>query len=474
VGYTEKIVIIGAGITGLACAHRLKQLGVRALVLEATDRPGGLISTIRRDGYLFETGPQCPRFPASVWGLVRELGLEKEFVPGDPKAKRYIYRNGRLHLAPFSPVGLLSTQLLKWRSKVRILTEVFGYSRPPEQEESLAAFVERKFGAEVHDNLVDPIIATIFFGDSQKMGMESAFPVLVDWERNYGSLVRGALRTRRSKRSETFDAGPNRKKSGKALRVTDQLPCLGTFRSGMATLPETLAKSLQTQIRYRAEATLVSPVCLSTAGAIWQIDLQNGERIETANVVLAIPAHAAAKQLQKTEPQLASLLAGIEYAPACVVSLVYAGEQLTRPLDGSSVMVPRLEGLHTVCMFWNSAQFSGRAPASEVILTSFAMSREGSDLFRIADSECAEIIHQEASQIIGIRGNPTEWSVWRDSRGLPQYNLKHKRRVGQIYSSLRDLPGLYLTGNYLKGRSLGECVESAFQQAEELCSRTLG
>ena len=105
----ETVIVIGAGLSGLACAYRLRQLGIDCIVLEATDRPGGLIATIRRDGCLFETGPQCPRFAAGVWGLVRELGLETEFVAGPAGAKRYIFRRGRLHEAPFSPGGLIAT-----------------------------------------------------------------------------------------------------------------------------------------------------------------------------------------------------------------------------------------------------------------------------------------------------------------------------------------------------------------------------
>ena len=249
-GNTEKVVVIGAGISGLSCAHRLKQLGIRALVLEAKERAGGVIGTIRRNGYLFETGPQCPRFPAPVWQLVRDLNLESSFVPGDPKAKRYIVRNGQLHPAPFSPTGLLTTRLVGLESKMRILGEVFRSSRPPVDEESLAEFVQRKFGVEVLDNLVDPFISTIFFGDSHKMGMESAFPALVEWERMQGSVVRGAIRARKAKRvartSDDFSAdSPNT--NGIGLHVTQALPSLGSFRSGMAELPERLSEDLDSR-----------------------------------------------------------------------------------------------------------------------------------------------------------------------------------------------------------------------------------
>ena len=188
VGYKEKVVVVDAGISGLACAYRLKQLGVPCVLLEAAERPGGLIATVRRNECLFETGPKCPRFPASVWRLIRELDLGREFAAGNRKAKRYIFSRGKLHRAPFSPQALLATRLLGFTSKLRILSEAFRYSQAPAHEESLSEFIERKFDPAVLDNLVDPFISTIFLGDARKMGMESAFPALVKWEQERGSL----------------------------------------------------------------------------------------------------------------------------------------------------------------------------------------------------------------------------------------------------------------------------------------------
>jgi oxygen-dependent protoporphyrinogen oxidase len=236
----RKAVVVGAGITGLACAFRLQQLGIRAVILEAGAKAGGVISTVRRNGFLFEAGPQCPRFPKALWTLISELGLKDEFIAGDPRAKRYILRNGELHRAPFSAGGLLTTKLVGRKSKYSLLGEGFRHSRPPAQEESLAEFVDRKFGAEVLDYLVDPFISTIFFGDPHKMGMHSAFPALVEWEQSRGSVVRGALRAYRAKRDaktksalESLAASDSNVKHGD-LHVTDALPSLGSFKKEWA------------------------------------------------------------------------------------------------------------------------------------------------------------------------------------------------------------------------------------------------
>jgi protoporphyrinogen/coproporphyrinogen III oxidase len=477
VGYAEKVVIIGAGISGLACAYRLRQLGVSCVVLEAASRPGGVIATERRNGFLFEAGPQCPRFSAPVWEMMREVGLDREFVAGDPKAKRYVLRNGDLHRAPFSPGGLLTTGLVSTGSKLRILTEVFSSSAPPATEETLAAFVRRKFGSEILDNLVDPIVSTVFLGDAEKMGMQSAFPALVDWERGSGSLVRGAIRARnRRSRSAVSPGGQPASSNGtkRSLRVTDSLPPLGSFRTGMAALPEHLAAYLGPAIRYDAKvASLASGSAATMSGAkLWRIVTAVGETLIAQNVILAVPSHAAGSLLDNVSPNLAGLLEEIEYAPLCVVSAAYERSSVKNSLDGFGFMVPRREGLRTICTFWNSSLFSGRAPQDRVLITSFA--RMNDPQFGTSAQEIGEQVHHENARILGISAAPVERQVWSNEEALPQYNVGHAERVSKIAQALRQYPNLQVIGSFLRGRSIGDCVDVAFAAADDLYGRIGG
>jgi protoporphyrinogen/coproporphyrinogen III oxidase len=477
VGYTRKVAVIGAGISGLACAYRLRQLEIPCIVLEAQERAGGLIATIRRNGFLFETGPQCPRFPPVVWQLMRELDLETEFVAGDTTAKRYILRDGRLHSAPFSPAGLIGTRLLGARSKLRILAEVFGSSQPPPGEESLADFVQRKFGAEVLDYLVDPLISTIFFGDAHKMGMESAFPALVEWERNQGSLVRGAIRARKSK-GRVLNEGSSPQKAcanGKrgTLRVTGALPSMGSFRSGMAALPERLAAELREEIRYNAAIACVEQIRngSSAAKSSWQIGLRSGEKIPAEHLILAVPAYVAAQLLANAAPRLAIHLNAIEYAPVSAVASAYNRSQVSNALDGFGFMVPRREGLETICTFWNSSLFPGRAPDGTVLMTSFAGRELNNNGVAPPEEECARIVEAENATALGIEGPPLDRVVWKDSRALPQYNVGHAKRIAEIQNIVRTIPNLGIAGNFLRGRSIGDCVDVAFGAALDVHSR---
>jgi protoporphyrinogen/coproporphyrinogen III oxidase len=487
-GYAENVVIIGAGLSGLACAYRLKQLGLSPLILEATERPGGVIATVRRNGFLFELGPQFPRFPASVWRLVRELDLASEFVTGDSKAKRYILHNGQLYPAPFSPLGLFASRLIGLKSKLRMLWEPFGHTSPPDHEESLAEFAERKFGAELLDNLIDPFISTIFFGDADKMGMESAFPALVEWERSRGSLFRGALRARKAKQnnansgSATSSADPDSASNptspphietaakSPTLHLTDSLPALGSFQSGMTTLPEKLAQALAAEIRYKTQISSIACVSANAGGANcgWNVSLASGEQIAADHLILAVPAYAAAQLLAKAAPQLSSQLAAIEYAPICVVASAYLRSQVTHDLEGFGFMIPRREGLNTICTFWNSSLFPNRAPRERVLLTSFAGRQMAERLASISCEDCARIVETENAKILGITSPPLDREVWKEPRALPQYNVGHARRVAEISTILRVLPALHLTGNFLKGRSIGDCVDIAYRVADDV------
>ena len=252
-----EVIVIGAGITGLACAFRLQQAGIHVLVLEASDSPGGMIATVEKNGFLFEAGPQAPRFPREVWELVSELGIEDAFVHGNTRAERYILKDGQLHRAPFSPLSFLSTKLVDGASKYRLVTEVLRRSRPPEGEETLAGFVRRKFDDDVLAYLVEPFTSAIFAGDTEQIGVESAFPFLARWEGEHGSVMRGAIRSRKRGTPTGSQSGTMPVRSGRQLVVTDALPTMGSFRKGLGTLPKAIAQRLGDSIRFRARAEYI-------------------------------------------------------------------------------------------------------------------------------------------------------------------------------------------------------------------------
>ncbi len=148
-------IVIGAGISGLTCAYALKKSGQNVLLLEASARPGGMIQSVAENGYLFELGPQSFSGTETIFKLCDELGISGELVEAPHGAPRYILIDGKLVRVPFSPGAFLSTQLLGWRTKLSILSEVFRTSKSPESDESIAAFVRAKFTPELLDRMVE-------------------------------------------------------------------------------------------------------------------------------------------------------------------------------------------------------------------------------------------------------------------------------------------------------------------------------
>src|SRR6202795_2751625 len=234
-----KVAVIGAGISGLACAYRLQQLGLDVTVFEANDCAGGMIDSVEKDGFLFEAGPQSFQGTPELLELIRELGLEAQLQKADPRAPRYVLLHSHLRKIPMSPQALLASTLLNPVSRWKIASEPFKKSQPPTEEESVAAFVRRKFGNEILEYLVAPFVSGVYAGDPEKLSLKAAFPTLDEWEREYGSVLRGAMKSRPPKSQRK---GP---------------PPLCSFRHGVSTLTRALAAKLGDALHYDARAVSV-------------------------------------------------------------------------------------------------------------------------------------------------------------------------------------------------------------------------
>jgi protoporphyrinogen/coproporphyrinogen III oxidase len=449
---SAKVAVIGAGISGLACAHRLQQQGVDVTVYESNSAAGGLIDSVEKDGLLFEAGPQSFQGTPALLDLIRELGLESQLQKADPRAPRYVLLHGRLRKVPMSPQALLTSTLLNPLSRWKIASEPFKKSQPPTEEESVAAFVRRKFGHEILEYLVAPFVSGVYAGDPEKLSLKAAFPTLDEWEREYGSVLRGAIKSRAPKEQRT------------------SAPPLCSFAHGVATLPRALAEKLGDSLQYETRAVSATfSAQPSAGGAAREIRVvRNGQELSAhaGAVVMATPAYAAAHVLESFSPPLAQTLSGIAYAPVAVVASSYYRQQVGDPLEGFGFLVPRGEKVRTLGTVWNSSLFPGRAHEGSVTITSFIGGATDPDVIRLHEENIAAIVTEENARILGITGPPVEVAVWKYPRALPQYNLGHGHIVESIRDAERASPGLFFAGNYLEGPAIGKCVETGFQTAE--------
>ncbi len=442
------VLVIGGGISGLACAYRLQQAGIPVRALEAGSRPGGVIATKEKDGFRFELGPQSFLSTEPLVGLIDALGLKDQLLRANPRAPRYILVGGRLMPAPLAPPSLLTTPLFSAGTKWRLLTEILRHSQPPSDDESIAAFVRRKFGDELLSRFVAPFVSGVYAGDPERLSLRAAFPKLHEFEAKYGSVLRGAMKSRPAK--GTPRAG------------------LCSFRDGMETLPRAIAARLGNSLLL--ETSVAGLRHGKANGKPWfEVDITRHNHRETlaaSAVVIATPANIASQILLGLSDKFAPLFSRIEYAPVAVVSACYRREQMQQPPDGFGFLVPRDEKLRVLGTVFNSALFAGRAPEGMVCFTSFAGGATDPKFCELSDDEIRETICAEVARVLGITGKPVATNLHRYARALPQYNLGHTQIVKSLEALTAAMPGLFLAGNYLSGPSIGACVEQADRTAE--------
>jgi protoporphyrinogen/coproporphyrinogen III oxidase len=447
-------LVIGAGISGLVCAHALRRSGIDVHVLEASPRPGGLIESLRQDGFLFELGPQSFSGTEALRQLCRDLGIEDQLLDAPSRAPRFVLVGGVLKAVPLSPPAFFASSFVSASTKWSILRDVFGRTSPPAQEESISAFVRRKFSAELLEKLVGPFVSGIYAGDPDQLSLRAAFPQLHEAEATAGSLVRGSIRI----------AKRNRKPGER--RAT-----LQTFREGNEALPQALAKSLGAALHLNARVTAVDALPQPDGFTIRALENGAEREFRARNLIVAVPTHAAAELLRATSPELSEPFAGVTHAPVAVVSLAYRKSDLSRGLTGFGFLIPRSAGLQVLGSVWNSSLFAERAPQDQVQVTSFVGGATNPAAIRLSPEHLADLVHREISPLLQAARPPVYSQVTLYQRALPQYNLGHTARIEAIEKGRLRFPGLFFTGNYLRGPAIGACVEQAQAVAGEVRQR---
>jgi len=445
-------IVVGAGISGLACAYALKKSGQNVLLLESSARPGGIIQSVQEDGFLFELGPQSFSSTPELADFCDALRLTADVLEAPHGAPRYVLIDRTLVHVPLSP-AFLTSGFLSWGTKFSFLRDVLGKTSPPDTEESVAAFVRRKFSPQLLDRLVAPFVSGIYAGDPEQLSLRAAFPKLYDAEKSAGSVIRGLLKSR-AKTGQQTGTRP-RTRSG-----------LVSFEAGNEALVKALANAVGPALRCDVK------ICeVHQADGKFRLNAHTSsgpEEFSCERLVLATPTAAAGKILQTIAPAATAALNQISYASLAVVSLAYQRKNVSHSLNGFGLLAPRSSRMRTLGSVWNSSLFPGRAPQGHVLLTNFIGGATDPDAATLAPDELVALVHREIAPILKLAGDPATSYVTRYSTAIPQYNLGHLELLKTIHTSVAAIPGLRLVGNYWKGPSIGACVEHALAVAEEL------
>jgi oxygen-dependent protoporphyrinogen oxidase len=441
------VAIIGGGLTGLSAAFSLKQRGSRVVVYEASDRIGGVIRSERRDGYLAELGAtSMSAVSPEIGRLLSDLGLDESRITASPVARtRYIVRRGKLVQLPATPAELLTTRLISNSAKLAVFGEPLVERSDSTMDESVAAFVRRRFNQEVLDYVVNPFVAGIFAGDPEQLSVRHALPQLHALERDYGSVMKGFL------------------------QVAKRLAPLVSFRNGVQEIIDAFGRQLATELRLRSPVTQVRAGSKGwTVGAAFQAPELYDAVIYTA------PAYCLGDvDLDLTGAERLSTLASIVYPPVAVLALGFRREQVAHPLDGFGVLTPEVERRRVLGVIFSSTVFPGRAPEGHVLLTVFAGGVRDPDFVQADPHTLTARVLDELRTLLGVRAEPSFRAVHVWPKAIPQYTMGYGRFKEIAEQAEQANPGFLLAGTYRDGVSLGAAMTSG-EQAASRAGKLLG
>jgi protoporphyrinogen/coproporphyrinogen III oxidase len=447
---SPSVVIIGAGIAGLAAAYELLQCGVTPIVLEASDRAGGLILTDREGPFVIDAGPDS--ILATKRGgtaLCEALGLGDRLISTTPPRTSSVLAGGRLHPLPRPAVLGLP---LTWRAaagatmispagRARMTLEPWIPARVT-PDESIASFIGRRFGRQAVEYLAEPLLAGIHAGDIDRLAVRPLFPALVDAERTHGSVMKGL-----------------RERSTEAVSQPASEPREGLFLSlpgGMGELVQTLEAALPggtIQLRARVAA-------VRQEEGQFRVYRHEG-RVSCAAVIVAAPAWAAQEMLEALDPMLATLCGGIPYTSSAIVTLAFDLDAVGAPLTGSGFVVPRAEREPIMAATWVSSKWPGRAPPDTVLIRAFLGGARDPDAVNRSDADLVDAALRTLTPIARLSGVPRLARVYRWRRASPQLEIGHLARLAAIEQRLNAWPGLFLTGSGYRVTGIPDGIEDA-------------
>jgi oxygen-dependent protoporphyrinogen oxidase len=503
-----RIVVVGGGMAGLGAARvleaaRAQDPSVDWQLYEQDPRLGGKVHTVRRDGFVVEGGPDSAIIE-KPWPITaaREVGIGDRFLDcNEDIRKSFVFTRGRLHELPEGIILMVPTRmvpfavsgLMSWPGKVRMGLDLVlprggaataGPSGGPvgsALDESLGDFVRRRLGKEALARIAEPIVAGIHAGDPEQMSVRATFPMFLDMEREYRSLILAMLKRRKARQKaaavRTGAAGASGSTGGS--QPSGPRSYFYSFRGGLQELSDAIVATLPSGRLHTGTGVKAMSECGAGCGArpgsdAYALELSDGSRVVADAVVLATPAWASGDLLRPVAPLAAADLSSIEYVTTATASVAYRADQVGHDLKGFGFVVPRAEDRPVMATTWSSSKFDERAPAGHVLLRSF-LGRAGREAAaQLDDDEMAAVVRAELREIMGITAEPEFVQTFRWPRGMPQYRVGHVELVGHIEAAVAAVPGIELAGGAYHGIGIGDCLREGAAAAERALEHVRG
>ncbi len=444
---TERVAVIGAGISGLAIAYWLYKNGFDVTVFEKNSVAGGSMESVFHKNFLFDAGPNSGlETTPLIRQLVEDVGLEYEFLYANREAnKRYILRNNILYPLPMSPPAFLKTKLFSTKAKLRLFAEPLIPRSKDGYYQSVARFVTRRLGKEFLDYAINPFVAGVYAGNPETLSVASAFPKLYALEEKYGGLIIGTIRSIKERK--------------RSKEVSKQSAKMFSFKKGMQTLPLTIASKLGERVKYNCEIK-----SLQKSGGSFILNSLCNNKEETLSfdrVVFTTPAFVTSRILNNIDSLLTHHLNSIHYPPVLVLFAVYKKSAIEQPLDGFGFLIPEKENKKYLGALWSSAIFNHRTDDEQATFTLFIGGTRNASLLEGDKDILIHEILKDFQQRMKISSEPDFVTYRKWEKAIPQYDIGYIEHEKYFEEFESRHPGIFLAGNYRGGISVGDCIKSS-------------
>ena len=471
-----KVVVVGGGIAGLACAHRLlelkaenRRLDLEIILLEKSNRVGGIIHTEKKSGFLLEKGPDAfiSEKPGGL-AFCKQLGIDGELI-GTEESNResYILRKGKLLSIPegfylTAPTRLgpfLASPILSLPGRLRAAMEFFIPASKTNVDESVGSFIRRRFGNEMLERVGQAMLAGIYAGDPESLSLRATMGRFAELETRYGSVIRGLKTESRGKDQALWQVrGP-------------RYSLFLTFKDGMQTLTDAVARKLRNgTLRFGFSAKTLH---FDSFKKEWNLESEDGESLSANAVCLAIPPQAAARLVAEADPGLSGELGRIEPGDVATAYFAFEKKDIQRGFRGFGFVVPAIERRPIIACSFASNKFAGRAPEGYVLLRVFLGGVFGKKFYAMDDATLVETIRRDVSEILSIRARPYFSELNRHPASMIQYRVGHVDLVAQIRRVCGKHNGLFVTGAAYRGVGIPDCIEDGRTQAEAIFRKVI-
>lgn len=446
----QDIIIIGAGLTGLALAYYLKKAGKKVVILEKLDRYGGVIQTLSENGFTYETGPST-----GVIGTIEIAELFEDLqgkcnieIAEETAKKRLILKNGKWQALPTGLFTAITTPLFTWYDKFRILSEPFR-KKGTNPDESVAELVKRRLGNSFLDYAVDPFISGVYAGNPEKIITRFALPKLFALEQNYGSFIRGSI-----KKAKATKLPGTEKISRKVFSV----------KGGLAKLTNALA----TEIGEENILLNSKNIQINSSNNEYQAQFSdyngNTHVISSLNIVTTVVGNELAQLLPFISAEKLTPILSTNYADVVQMAVGFK-KWPKKPLQGFGGLIPFKENREILGILFPSAIFKKRAPENGALLSVFIGGSRKPEMINKSDEELINVVNKEIMYTFGENLKPDFIQVFRHKHAIAQYDILSEKKLQAITEIENTYDGLYIAGSLRDGIGMADRVKQAKQIA---------